>query len=217
MGVMDITVGKAVSWVFGVFFLLGGLGNVLTGRTVLGGLVGVLVGLFLIPNVRGGIEDRYGISFSRWMVVLIAIVGMAVYGAVAPSTSGDFGGAGGDFQPEKKVKNGTVTIDRVQTQAANLYPTRITIANTGEAAFSPQIDYTVFDAQGDKVCSGSPMINPFSTISPGEEVTDEFNPGSCTFDEDGTYTLRVKVLDADYNALDADTKDFTVEYYGRYG
>jgi hypothetical protein len=39
----------------------------------------------------------------------------------------------------------------------------------------------------------------------------------CMFEKDGTYTLKVDLLDADYNKLDSGSKDFSVNYWGQFG
>jgi len=69
---MEITVGKAASWIFGVLFILGGIGVLVD--TPIGGIVMFLTGLFLIPNIREEISERFDIEFSRWVVVIIAVV-----------------------------------------------------------------------------------------------------------------------------------------------
>jgi len=77
---MDITIGKMVSWIFGILFILAGLGGLMTSPAA--GIIYFLTGIFLIPNVRQEINDRYDVTFSRWVVVLIAVIGMGLGGAM---------------------------------------------------------------------------------------------------------------------------------------
>lgn len=77
---MDITLGKIASWGFGILLILAGLGSLTTSMPA--AIIYFLTGLFLIPNVRQEIDERYDIAFSRWVVVLIAVVGMGLGGAM---------------------------------------------------------------------------------------------------------------------------------------
>lgn len=80
---MDITVKSAAAWFFGIIFIISGLG--MTSETIVGGLISAMVGIFLIPNIRQVISERFDINFSTWMVVLIAVVGMGISGAMMPT------------------------------------------------------------------------------------------------------------------------------------
>ena len=88
---MEITVGKVASWGFGLLFLLVGLGMAI--ETSVAGLIVILTGLFLIPKVRTAIDEKMGVSFSRWIVVTIGIVGFftgaMLMGDVDTTTSGE--------------------------------------------------------------------------------------------------------------------------------
>jgi hypothetical protein len=77
---MDITVGKIAGWVFGALFIIAGLGSLTT--NILAGIIYFLTGIFLIPNVRQELDERFEITFSRWVVVLIAIIGLGLGGAM---------------------------------------------------------------------------------------------------------------------------------------
>lgn len=57
----------------------------MTTETLIGGLIAALVGIFLIPNVRQELSERYDVNFSTWAVVLIAIVGIGISGAMIPA------------------------------------------------------------------------------------------------------------------------------------
>ena len=74
-------------------------------------------------------------------------------------------------QPIQKIKSATLIIDRVQIQVANLYPTRVTVTNTGDVEITPKFDVIV--AKGsEEICSGSPIIDEFGAISPKEKKPD---------------------------------------------
>jgi hypothetical protein len=79
---MEITVGKILSWIFGLLFTLGGVGSMI--EAPIGGLIMAATGIFLIPNVRQKIDEEYDVSFSRWMVVLIAVIGLGASSAFLP-------------------------------------------------------------------------------------------------------------------------------------
>ncbi|MFB6216112.1 MAG: hypothetical protein ABEJ03_03855 [Candidatus Nanohaloarchaea archaeon] len=228
-----ITVGKILSWIFAIMFLINGI--TLMPSSPFGGVLIFLIGIFLIPNARQRISEEYDIEFSRWVVVGVAIVGLGIFGAFAPSnisntaspsinspTTGTSPQQNTDTgnqeqaQQEKRTKAANITIDRIETQAGNLYPTRVTVTNTGNVAISPKFDMSVYNDQGTRVCSGSPMLNPFGTVSPGEEQTEELNIGTCMMEEDGTYTLQVKLLDNDFNTLDTAREDFRITYWSSF-
>ncbi|MBL7100950.1 MAG: zinc-ribbon domain-containing protein [Nanoarchaeota archaeon] len=118
--------------------------------------------------------------------------------------------------PVKKVKSATLTIDRVQIQVANLYPTRVTVTNTGDVTIYTKFDIYVYDDNGKEVCAGSPMLSDPSSVSVGEKETGELLMMGCSFDKDGTYTLKIDLLDTDYNKLDTKTKDFTIDYWKQF-
>ncbi len=118
--------------------------------------------------------------------------------------------------PKQKVKSATLTIDRVQIQVANLYPTRVTVNNTGDVSISPKFDLYVYNQSNKEVCSGSPMVDEIRTLSPRENQTGELLVLGCMFKQDGTYTLKIDLLDSDYTKLDSQTKDFIVDYWNKF-
>ncbi len=116
------------------------------------------------------------------------------------------------FNSLQEGVNAEITIQRVQVQLANLYPTRVTVENTGKKSLTPKFDVVV--KKGTKtVCSGSSMVDEFSTIPAGESKTGEFTIMGCMFESDGKYTITVDVLDSNYNKLDSDTESFEVDYW----
>ena len=39
------------------------------------GVVALLAGVFVLPATRDSIEERRNIGFSRWIVILVAVIG----------------------------------------------------------------------------------------------------------------------------------------------
>jgi hypothetical protein len=111
---------------------------------------------------------------------------------------------------------GEITIERIQVQLANLYPTRVTVKNLGKESLNPKFDITVTKGEN-IVCLGSPIYDEISIVYPGELKTGEISIGGCIFAEDGLYTLTVDVLDSSYNKLDSESKEFEVSYWGSFG
>ncbi len=117
--------------------------------------------------------------------------------------------------PEQKIKSATLTIDRVTETAANLGNIRITIKNTGDVTIYPKFDVYVFDSGENEICSDSPLFG-IGSIAVGKQKTDEIQIISCIFNEDGDYTVKVDLLDEDFNKLDTAEKTLTVNYWGQF-
>jgi hypothetical protein len=115
-----------------------------------------------------------------------------------------------------KVKSASLAIDKVQVQLANLYPTRLTVLNTGDISISPKFDVYVFDKNDEEICSGSPLFDEFGSISSNQQETGEISIMGCMFEKDGTYTLKVDLLDSNYQKLDSNSRDFSVNYWGKF-
>lgn len=242
--VKKITLGLILSWIFGILFLLAGMGVIAQGSYILGILV-MLCSAMIIPYFNKIVAEKFHFEISGGIKFVLVIVIFILMG-FAMSHSPEFKTGGSDVvvqpteeaqtggtptetqtqpetetqqqeQPKQKVKSATLTIDRVQVQVANLYPTRVTVTNTGDVTINPKFDLYVYDSGGNEVCSGSPMFDQFSNIAPGKKKTDEISIMGCMFEEDGTYTLKVDLLDSDYNKLDSKTKEFTVNYWGKFG
>jgi len=113
-------------------------------------------------------------------------------------------------ESEQELKSAELIIDKIQIQVANLYPTRVTVTNTGDISISPKFDIYVYDKNNNEICSGSPLLDEIDTILSGEKETGEISILGCMFEEDGTYILKIDLLDGDYNKLDTSTKEFTV-------
>lgn len=214
-----VTLGRVLAWTFGVFFLLGGLGNI---KTPLFAIPVILAGLVLLPPIRSWAAKRWHVELSSGLLVVAVVVllgismaNMPAYEAPPVVRSGSV-----DAPPQEvaapipsKVRRASITLDRVVVSSGNLYPLRVTVQNTGDVAVVPKFDVSVTDASGREVCAGSPLFDEFSPISPGQQQTGEFTILSCMFTEDGTYTVTVDLLDDDYAKLANDSKDVTVTYW----
>jgi len=229
-----ITLGLVLSWIFGVLFGLNGLTFLFSGSIVAGGSL-ILASLILLPPINKVVKEKFNFELSRGLKITLVIILFVIYAVNLPSsnifkddvkiqptenvnqpseTSTPSNTQTTPTQPPKqKVKSATLSIDRVQIQVANLYPTRITITNTGNVSISPKFDLYVYDNNNNEVCSGSPLFDEIGTLSSGEKQTGEISIMGCVFKKDGTYTLKVDLLDEDYNKLDSDTDDFSVNYW----
>jgi hypothetical protein len=242
--VKKITLGLILSWIFGVLFGISGLTFLFNGGIIAGGSL-ILASLILLPPMNKFIKEKFNFELSRGLKVTLVIILFVIYAVSLPSSnifnndvkvqptanvnqpSESSTSTNAQTQqpptqttpttpPKQKVKSATLSIDRVQIQVANLYPTRVTVANTGDVSISPKFDLYVYDTNDNEVCSGSPMFDEIRTLSSGEKQTGEISIMGCMFQKDGTYTLKVDLLDENYNKLDSATKDFSVNYWGQF-
>ncbi|MFB6244993.1 MAG: DUF4352 domain-containing protein [Candidatus Nanohaloarchaea archaeon] len=142
---MDITLGKMASWFFGVILILAGLGSLT--MSVSAAIVYFLTGLFLIPNVRQEIDERYDVAFSRWVVVLIAVIGIGLGGALMQgnmdSTTTPVNDNTNNQQPAQDTNNQEQTSDN-QMDSGNQQNTQ----NTRESrTHSVGSEFTVGDVR----------------------------------------------------------------------
>lgn len=238
--VKKITVGLILSWVFGVLFLLAGIGAF--AETPIIGFLIIICSAMIIPyfNKLTAKHLHFEVSSGIKIILVIIILILAGYASstsfkqnttIQPTERVQEETSSRPTQseiiepetpepktvtPVKKVKSASLTIDRVQIQVGNLYPTRVSITNTGDVIISPKFDLYVYDTSGSEVCSGSPMVTEFTSISSGEKKTGELLVMGCMFKKDGTYTLKVDLLDEDYNKLDTETKEFVVDYWKQF-
>lgn len=234
--IKKITAGLIFSWIFGVLFLFAGLGLITESSYVTGILI-MVCSAMIIPYFNKISAEKFNFQISGGIKFILVIVIFILMG-IGMSNSGDFN-SNINVQPtdnvvnqqniptqstqdtptttsKQKVKSATLSIDRVQIQVANLYPTRITVTNTGDVSISPKFDLYIYDSNDNEVCSGSPLFDEIGSISANQKQTGEISIIGCMFEKDGTYTLRVDLLDSDYNKLDSATKEFSVNYWGQF-
>jgi len=226
--VRKITSGLILSWVLGVLFA-GNFIVYLLLRQPIPTIASFVIAIVLLPPTNKIIKDKLNFELSRSLkitIVIIGIISMMFTGDVEKLNSLLEDDSRQDIpapqiitQPtiiqkpaetKQKVKSATLSIDRVQIQLANLYPTRVTVTNTGDVPISPKFDLYVY--QEDKeICAGSPIFGfIFESIESKEKKTDEITLLGCLFEENGDYTMRIDLLDSDFNKLDSKTKSFTV-------
>lgn len=234
--IKKITAGSIFSWIFGVLFLFAGMSLIALSSYVTGILV-IICSAMIIPYFNKISAEKFNFQMSGGVKFILVIVIFVLMG-MGMSNSGDFN-SNVNVQPtdnvinqntqtqpsqntqtttsKQKVKSATLSIDRVQIQLANLYPTRITVINTGDVPISPKFDLYVYDSRNNEVCSGSPLFDEFRSILAGQKQTGELILMGCMFEKDGSYTLRIDLLDSDYNKLDSANKEFLVDYWGKFG
>lgn len=194
---MDITVGKVVSWFFGVIFILGGLGA--TTQTLLGGLIMALVGVFLIPNVRQEMSERVDVNFSTWMVVLIAIVGLGVSGAMMPtdSTSTDTT-PNTDNQPEDQPSDTSNTDNTEQNQEDSVESRTHSVGETFQVG---ELSYTVNDVSTRQVVGTNPYLQ--------EEADGEFVLVDIEITNEGQESTRIS--NSHLTLVDSQDRTYSVD------
>lgn len=226
---------SVLGWIFGILFMLSGLGWMT--QHFFTGLLVLASGLIIFPPFNKSLRNKFNFELTIWLRVLLSFIllSLAVYVNSGVSSNNNLENINNQIQQnqqeiatqieeqpkqeteiKQKVKSASLIIDKVQIQLANLYPTRVTVSNTGELSISPKFDVYVYNGNGDEVCSGSPIIDEFSTISPGGKKTGEFSILGCMFKEDGTYSLKIDLLDENYKKLDTKSKDFEVNYWGQF-
>lgn len=111
--------------------------------------------------------------------------------------------------------SGNLEILRVTSSLGNLGDIRIRIKNEGDKNLRPNLDIIVQDRNGDVICEGSPMFG-VGTINSKKSKIDEISLLGCIFAEDGDYTVKVELLDNNYNLLDSHTSNLNVDYWSAF-
>lgn len=235
--VRKVSLGGILSWIVGILFMFMGLGVIAQGSYLFGILI-VVLSAMIIPYFDKVSSEKFNFKISggvRFALAIIIIILTGVAGSLyatnnVNSTTSDtivqpteeatsltnVGNAESAVAASPKVKSAEITIDRIQIQLANLYPTRVTVSNTGDVIVFPVFDVYAYDADGKEVCGGSPIGDEFGGIGSGEKKTGELSVIGCMFEMDGSYTLKIDLLDSEYNILDTDSKEFTVDYWNKF-
>ena len=234
-GTKKITLNLVLSWIFSIIFGISGLGFLFAGLILPGGSL-ILASLILLPSLNAFVKKQYDFELSGWLKIVLVIILLIFYSVNLPESvySNDVniaptGNVIGQESnkivptqdtpinpPKEKIKSATISINKVQIQLANLYPARVTITNTGDVSISPKFDLYVYGSENNEICSGSPLFDEIDFIKVGESKTGEISILGCMFKEDGDYTLKVDLLDSDYNKLDSADKDFVVDYWSAF-
>lgn len=156
-------------------------------------------------------------------VIVLLIIGIAVVGFSGDSnTQESLNEENGinnnqNSQTQKSVEeiSGSLEILRVTSSLGNLGDIRIRIKNEGDKILRPNLDIIVQDRNDNIVCEGSPMFG-IGTINIEESKVDEISLLGCMFTEDGDYTIKVDLLDSNYNLLDSHTSDLNIDYWSAF-
>lgn len=225
--VKRITAGFIFSWIFGVLFLIMGVGIIGQGSYV-GGILIVLCSAMIIPYFNNLIRKKFNLEISGGIKFLLVIVIFVILGfamanqnpytgtIIKPTENVPTSQTPQPLTNTQKVKSATLSIDRVVETAANLGAIRITVTNTGDVSINPKFDVRVTKDSGSVVCEDSPMLG-IGSVSAGEKITDEIQIFVCTFEKDGTYDVTVDLLDENYNKLDTSSKELEVNYWSSFG
>lgn len=77
--VKKITLGLVLSWGFGLFFLIGGIG-ILYSHSFLFGLIAIIIGSILFPPINRFLENKLNFKLSIWLKIAIILVGFFLMG-----------------------------------------------------------------------------------------------------------------------------------------
>lgn len=101
------TYAPYAAWGFGGLFILAGIAGLF--NSPITGIVTILTGAVLFPPSREKLEEwldeNYDVQLTRWMIVGIVLVGLAIAGATAPTTNA-VSAAGGQSQQISQAVQG---------------------------------------------------------------------------------------------------------------
>ncbi len=84
----NVTVGLIFSWIFGVMFMLSGLGLLMISSYISGILV-MIGSAVIIPYSRKMISNKLNMEFSKGIIILIAIVVFVIFTIAVPNENSD--------------------------------------------------------------------------------------------------------------------------------
>lgn len=181
----------------GIILVLAGVSSIVSpeGRflSVVGGGVFVLTGLFLIPPVRSGIEERGDVEFANWMVALLALAGFMIGGAALPTDdTNPAPGATGDetAQTEATASSPTeVLATTEETSTTTRTPTSTAAATPTRTAAERASLLSAEIQDGDDVESGITVLVTANTSLENADSGDD-GPGEPYFEiEVGEHTV----------------------------
>jgi len=231
--IKKITLSLILSWIFGVLFLLAGLGNI-TMKNYIAGLLVIFCGIIILPYTNNLIVKKFKIELSKGAKIGIVITLLVIATIITSSEiktpnpiivdsteeinqqpDDGSGSPNTEISKTTQIESATITIDKISTQVANLDPIRVTVNNTGDIQISPKFDVYVYNSNNNEACSSSPYFPEITSLSSGEKQTGELTI-LCTLTKDGSYTLKIDLLDDQYNKLDSATKSFSVKYWDQF-
>lgn len=157
-------------------------------------------------------------------IIVLLIIGIAIISFSSDSSIEESlnkqNNNNNDQNPETQESiekiSGNIEILRVTSTLANLGNIRIRIENTGNVKIRPNFDISIQNRNGRIICEGSPLFESDSIAVKGSKV-DEISLLGCMFTEDGDYTVIVNLLDNNYNLLDIDSSNLTIDYWSSFG
>ncbi len=115
-GLVGEDTGRAVSWVGGIFFLLGGAG--MAADSTISGIISIIMGAFLVPPIRKRFEDIIDYNFSQLAVIGIVFFGMIIVGAFTPYDGGDISSSSTpDVDQEPQPVQNQTSQEKVQDES----------------------------------------------------------------------------------------------------
>lgn len=81
-----ITVGLTLSWLFGVFFAIGGLAGIVSGEPI-PGIVMLLMAAVLLPPFTKLVERKWNFHLSKGMKIVVIIIGFIIFGATTDTSN----------------------------------------------------------------------------------------------------------------------------------
>lgn len=163
---MKVTLGKIASYVVGVPLTLFGAVAMLT--SPIGGVALLLVGLFALPPVRGKIDDKHDVAFSRGAVVAFVLVGSVV--GVGMLSAGGGSGSGEVLVDDTEYTDSTYPFE---AEAGD------TVTVTAEVNEGPMGIIRVYSEDGDSLA--------FKKVKTDGEITAQIN-------ESGTYYVSTSMV-----------------------
>ena len=116
----------------------------------------------------------------------------------------------------ERLRNENIEILKVTDLLSNLDDIRVKITNSGTETIYPKFDVLVSDSRGSTVCDGEAMEFNTYSLKGGESKTTEITLLGCMFNEDGTYSVKVDLLDKDYEKLSSDSRDLEITYWNQF-
>lgn len=137
-------------WVFGLLFLLIGLG--FFAQSLISGITTVAVGLFLVPKVRESVLENFEFELPNYALPVIAIIGIVVSGAFLPS----------DPAPEYNIVSQDLGLQIDNSSQSVVVSGTAQIENTGDVSGTY---FVGLYREGEQVENISKTIEPNETAS----------------------------------------------------
>lgn len=109
-----ITLGLALSWIFGSLFTIGGIGQLFINPLI--GIVFLVIASVILPPAINYIEKKWNIQLSGGLKAVIIIVGLIIVGSFSektnintPQKQVNYQQSNTYIKESKSVKNGTVS------------------------------------------------------------------------------------------------------------